>query len=343
MERSFPESIQALGADPAFIQLLESAPDAFVIINDNGVITLINSQAERLFGHSKDEMIGQPLEILLPTRFRDRHVHHRSNYVSDPRVRPMGASLDLLGLHKDGREFPVEISLSPLKTERGVYVISAIRDASERKRVEENIRRSLREKEILLKEVHHRVKNNLQIISSIINLQSQNIDDEKAKEIFEDMRVRVRSIALVHERLYETRDLVHVDFKDYLQGLLQDLLGAYGSGDKTIQSRLEIEPHALQLDMVINCGLIVTELVSNSVKYAFKDKKTGVVEIRFRRQGDDYALSVRDNGPGIPAEIDPLRAKTLGLTLVNGLAREMGGSITYGSNSGAEFKVTFPV
>lgn len=336
--------MEKIRSEPTFHDLLESAPDAMIIIDSNGEIVHTNSQTERLFGYSKGELIGNKLEILLPYRYRGIHVGHRGHYFSAPAVRPMGAALDLFAMHKEGTEFPVEISLSPLKAIDGeTYVISAIRDISERKQIEERVCNSLREKEVLLKEVHHRVKNNLQIISSILNLQSHTIVDEKTRELLDDTRARVRSIALVHERLYESKDLVSIDFGEYVEGLMTDLFQAFGAHSQNVAVNINIEPVTLDIDKIVNCGLIVNELVSNSLKYAFGQGSGGKIDISLQKDRGNLSLKIRDNGSGLPPGFKVSSSKTLGLTLVHGLTKELGGSVEMKSEQGAEFTIIFPV
>ncbi|MGZ8903579.1 MAG: PAS domain S-box protein, partial [Methylobacter sp.] len=155
-----------------FRQAVESAPNAIVMINESGTIVMVNLQTETSFGYSRSELIGQPVEILVPERFRDGHAGFRHAYLAAPRSRPMGAGRELFGVRKDGSEFPVEIGLSFIDDENGIIVLSSIIDITERKSANDKLKNALNEKEMLLKEVYHRVKNNLQVVSSLINLQA---------------------------------------------------------------------------------------------------------------------------------------------------------------------------
>lgn len=327
-----------------FKDFLEAAPDAMVVVGSNGEIVLVNTQAEKLFGYTRQELLHQKLEILIPARFHSAHLRHRTKYSAEPVVRPMGSALELFGLRKNGKEFPLEVSLSPVKTQRGSFTLSAIRDISERKLIEDRVRASLHEKEILLKEVHHRVKNNLQVISSILNLQNERVTDERVKAILNDTRSRVKSIALVHERLYQSSDLVNIDFDEYVKVLVSDLFQSYGVDPERIKLTIEAEPASFDVDRMVNCGLIVSELVSNSLKYAFPENRTGEIKIQLKVSQDNIVhLLVADNGIGANIEALSEKSKSLGLVLVRGLARELGGRFETENDKGMKAHITFPL
>lgn len=329
--------------DSKFRQMLEAAPDAMVFVDSDGIIVLVNSQTEALFGYDRTELLGQPLEILIPQRYRGHHTKHRSDYTKAPRVRRMGAALELFGVRKDGVEFPVEVSLSPLRTSTGYVVMSAIRDTSDRKLAENRIKASLHEKEVLLKEVHHRVKNNLQVINSILNLQSDTIEDINVRQAFDDTRLRIRSIALVHERLYQSRDIAKVDFADYMQGLADDVFRTFDAASRSIGLELDIRRESIPLDKTVNCGLIVNELLSNSLKYAFPAGRHGRIKISLLPAGGELlTLRVEDDGVGMPPGLSWETTDTLGLKLVRGLSGELGGQPVIENRGGACFSLTFP-
>ena len=211
-----------------------------------------------------------------------------------------------------------------------------------RQEAETRIRASLQEKEVLLKEVHHRVKNNLQIISSLLNLQSGYIDDERTLQMFKESQSRIQSMALIHEKLYQSEDLARVNFAEYIDSLVGFLMRSYGSGGVGIA--LNVEPVFLSLDTSIPCGLIVSELVSNSFKYAFPKGHVGEIFVRLKSIDDEhYELSVGDTGIGFPEDVDFQETESLGLQLVTTLANQLDGEIELDRSNGTAFRICFRV
>jgi PAS domain S-box-containing protein len=334
-----------LSSPMALEGFLEAAPDAIVVVDRSGHIVIVNQLAERLFAYSRQELLGMPIEGLVPQRFRERHAGYRNDYFREPRTRPMGEGRELSGRRKDGSEFPVEISLSPLKTETVTVVISIIRDISERKLVEIKLRSSLKEKEVLLQEIHHRVKNNLQIVSSMLNLQTEKLSDTKAIELFKESQNRVRSIALFHEKLYQSRDLGRIEIGEYIKGLANGSFATYGVDPDDIVLAVHTEDIPLDVDAAISCGLIVNELVSNSLKHAFPDRRKGQVEVTLRSAGTaagtDVILEVADNGIGFPASLDIRNPSTLGLKLVAIFTEQVRGTMDLAREGGTRFSLRF--
>ena len=216
-------------------------------------------------------------------------------------------------------------------------------DISERIAAEEKIKDALKEKELLLKEIHHRVKNNLQIISSLFNLQSKGIKNKQILSIFRESNNRVKSMALLHEKLYKTYDLGKIAFRDYVESLVTDLFRSYKTNGALVGFSLEIKDIFLSLDKSLPCGLIINELVSNALKYAFPKKRKGSVKISFGlRENGIYEMTVSDDGVGFPSDIDFENTGSLGLQLVNSLVEQMNGSITLNRSEGTIFYITFP-
>jgi PAS domain S-box-containing protein len=212
----------------------------------------------------------------------------------------------------------------------------------QRKRKDEEIKASLHEKELLLKEIHHRVKNNMQVISSLLNLQASRIKDEGDRKLFTDSQSRVRSMALVHEKLYQSKDLACIDMNDFIRNLIGDISGTYSPVSGKAAVTIQTDDLYIGIDRAIPCALIINELVSNAIKYAFPDSQKGNVFVIFRFAEGNYVLSVRDDGAGIPENIDFTKSETLGLQLVNALTSQLFGEISLDRSQGTAFTIIFP-
>jgi len=207
---------------------------------------------------------------------------------------------------------------------------------------EKALQQSLKEKEVLLREIYHRVKNNLQVISSLLNLQSNVVDDAPVQEMFQESRNRVRSMALTHEQLYQSDDLARVDFGRYIRDLAGALFRSYGADPAAVRLTVDVADVSLTLDAAIPCGLMVNELVSNCLKHAFPEGGGGEILIRLVSEDDGrHTLAVRDNGVGFPEDKDHRTSPTLGLQLVSSLADQLGGTMELDRTEGTEFRISF--
>ena len=204
---------------------------------------------------------------------------------------------------------------------------------------------SVLEKETLLKEIHHRIKNNLQLVSSLLNLQSTFINDHSDAMRLRESQDRIRSIALLHEKLYETKDLKRINFVEYLEILAQTLCETYKDRSKNIKCSLEVDviDKFLTMDQALPCGLILNELLTNAFKYAFRKKKSGKITLRITQKKNEYSINLSDNGCGIPAKIDINNSPSLGLQLVHTLTEQLKGTLHLSRKNGTSFTVKFKV
>jgi PAS domain S-box-containing protein len=247
-------------------------------------------------------------------------------------------------IDKDGDLVWREIYLNPIFDENGnVTEISGIgHDITEKKLAEEKIKQSLQEKEVLLKEVHHRVKNNLQVISSILNLQSSYVKDSGTLGILKESQNRIKSMAFIHESLYQTKDFTSINFSEYVVNLANNLLHSYSNIEQEIKLKLDIQNVFLNLDLAIPCGLIINEIVSNALKYAFVEKhEQPEISIQMKTDGENLTLVISDNGVGLPQKIDFRNTESLGLQLVVTLTDQLNGTIELDSTNGTKYKIIF--
>ncbi len=335
---------QALRQSEARFKLLvDAAPNAVVAVDLDGRIQLANAAALQLFGYAREELVGHAIEMLVPERFRAVHPGHRGGFFASPGVRAMGAGRDLYGLRKDGTEVPIEIGLNPVDMPEGPVVLAAIIDITERKKHEAATRASLAEKELLLREIHHRVKNNLQIVSSLLQMRGRRIADAALRAAFTETEARVKAMALVHESLYREASLASIDFGHYLKNLAAQLLATLNAGGAVVSLETECASIRIPVDTAIPLGLIATELVTNALKHAYRDRATGRLRLVLAAaEPGRILLSVSDDGPGMPAG-GPSSEGSLGLTLIRMLVSQVRGELTLTPGPGGGWHITLPL
>ena len=326
-------------SEESYRSLVETSPDA-VFLHEEGRLVYLNPAAVRLYGAgSAEELYGRDVFSLVHPDDREA-IRERADFVEATGV-PVPLR-EIRIVRCDGLPVHVEAAAG-VSFYRGKKVVQVIqRDITERKRAEEQIRTSLREKDVLLQEIHHRVKNNLQIVSSLLYLQASRTEHPGAVSALRESRNRVKSMALIHERLYQSPNLASVDMKEYTRSLVRDLRNFYRSGQGSVRMTLTIDDIPLGITEAIPCGLIINELVSNALKHAFPEGRRGTVAIELRR-GDagGTTLSVSDDGIGFPEQLDFKSSPSLGLTLVNSLVAQLGGTIDLDRGSGTVFTVQF--
>lgn len=330
-------------AEEMILLAVEASPNGMVMTDQQGKIIMVNSTTEQLFGYKRAELLGQAIEILIPASHRMHHPALRSEYLQQPSTRAMGHGRDLYGLHKTGKEFPVEVGLNPIQTPRGMMVLASVIDITERKQQEALLKSALKEKELLLAEIHHRVKNNLQIIDSLLGMQSEKLPDETSISVFKESQNRVKSMALIHQILYESLDFSRIDFSSFIQLLTDNLSISYALNAKKIVITIDADQIHLPIDISIPLALILNELCTNAMKYAFTENRRGQIKICFKQQTPEQLLvSVSDNGVGIPDDFDIENTTTLGLQLVQLLSEQISAELKINRKNPTRFTLKVP-
>ena len=338
------ELLQALqDSEAKFRQLAESIEEVFFIyLPDYSEILYISPAYEKIWGNSVQSLYQNPsswMELIHPDD-RDRVEIALQNQIEiggfNEEYRIIRADGDLRWIY--GRTFLVHNQVGEVDRIVGIAV-----DITARKQAEEAILEA-KNKEILLQEIHHRVKNNLQIVSGLLYLQSRYVEDERMLSMFQESRDRVQSMALIHEKLYGSKTIDSLDFQDYIHSLTNHLCSSYDCTTKGVSLQLNIEPISLDIDLASPCGLIVNELVTNALKHAFPPGHFGEITVEFHSAKDNnFILDIRDNGVGMAEEIDISTQKSLGLRLVRSLAiKQLKGTVEVDKTVGTRFQIKFP-
>jgi PAS domain S-box-containing protein len=338
-ERKRLEDEQAESA-ALYRALFENANDAVFLLGLDGRHVKVNRKASEMTGYSIEELIGLDAQVLVPvSEIPDARERFRS--IIEGRSFPV---YERTFRKKDGTEIPVEINSSLIRDadRKPRFVQRIVRDISVRKARERALQAALQEKEILLKEVHHRVKNNMQVVSSLLNLQSRHVKDPQDAEAFREGQRRIRSMALVHEKLYRSGSFSRIEFGGYLRQLADQALQTGDKKPGSVRLNLEVEERSFDIQTAIPLGLIVNELLSNSLKHAFPGERRGEVSIALQPgEGREFILAYADDGVGLPSSFDIRRSESMGFQLVCLLVEQLEGRLEIESERGTRFRIYF--
>ncbi|MEW6382086.1 MAG: histidine kinase dimerization/phosphoacceptor domain -containing protein [bacterium] len=309
--------------------ILASIHEVLIVTSPNGFIEKVNHATDTLLGYRENELIGRPLEVIFQETAESGSSHTEQTLIAS-----------------DGRKVPALLSCSTLRDEQGkvqgmVYVAT---DIGDRKRAEEQIKASLAEKELLLRELYHRTKNNMQVIASLLALQASYTKDEQVLKIFRETENRIKSMALVHKHLYQSRNLAGVDLKNYFADVISSLVKSYqGTCSKISLILMADEGLFASLDAAVPCGLAVSEIITNALQHAFPDNREGAIRVSLHRGNkDEIDIRVADNGIGMPEGFDFRNTKSLGLQIVvNLVENQLQGKVDMILNEGVEFQIRF--
>ena len=314
-------------------ELPDSIADVFFEMDKNLKYTYWNKASENLTGISADEALGKSLYDLFPDINGTKADEMYKEVLSTQQPKTFENEYLL-----KGKNFIFEISAYPSK--RGLSVF--VKDITERKHTEHQLKKALREKDVILNEVHHRVKNNLQIILSLLRIQFRSIKDEKIREILKISQNRIKSMALIHDSLHRSKDLSKINFSNYVRNMTAHLFSIYNERAKHVGLDLKAGEIHIDINRALPCGLIINELVSNSLKHAFPQEKKGKVSIKIDEDmGKQFTLVVSDNGIGFPHELDIQNTDTIGMQLVRDLVKQLEGTLELDKSNGTTFKITF--
>ncbi len=328
-------------SEERFRRVVESTQDGLILVDEEGRIQLVNRRSTEMFGYDSEQMYRLTIEALVPDSIKSAHGNLRRGYLKAPQARAMAAMRELYARRSDGSLFPVEIGLTPLNFPEGIRILATIVDISVQKNIQQNLIRSLNEKTALLNEVHHRVKNNLQVVSSLLSLQARSVPEE-VRGYFDESQGRIKAMALIHQLLYEQKNFDRIEAVSYMRRLGDLLHRSYFSAMRNVQLVIESEQEKsyLTLDVALPFGLLINELVTNAIKHAFPDRDSGEIRLTLSEGPQQKQLIIADNGVGLPDGVRPGVSHSLGFQLIPGLVEQMHATLQVLDTEGAVFQLT---
>lgn len=323
-----------------FVDLYDFAPIGYLTVDQHGLIVQANLTGATMLGRERQELLRLSIAHLIVNEDQDVYYLHRQD-ILETKTRQ---SCELRMRRKDEVPFWGSLECTPVvdKNETVTHIRITISDISERKQLEEELKKRLAEREELLKEVYHRVKNNFMSVTSLLSMQINTDEDPRTSKVLQESIHRIRSMSLIHERLYQSDNLAEIDFGECLYQIAAELFQTYNTAGTEIRLKMEQNPVLLSAGKGIPCAMLANELVSNALKYAFPRGRSGEIRLKVHEQDDHVTLVVSDNGVGLPEDLDLQHSKSLGLELVRAFAQQLRGTFDLDRTNGTTFTLRFP-
>jgi len=333
------EKYRAMGLSSQNIvsDILKNMGEGLLLLDMGGRIREISDETLNLLACTRDDLMLKSVSMIVA----ESDVHRISHLLDKENRKPV-RNLDINLRRCDGKTFPAIFSMAPVFDDWNDVLghICTFRDHTEEQKNEEQIRASLREKEILLAEIHHRVKNNLQLINSLVNMQ-QNLSNEE-NTVLKSVKSRIRAISLVHEKLFRTQNVEAIDFSDFLKDLISHLSMSYKKPGLQIQTHIHVDHVVLPLEQATPCSLILNEIISNAFKYGFTGQESGALRVSFVQEKEQYVLTVKNDGKTMPKHAVESETFGLGMKITQALVQQLKGSLDIQHSGGTTFRIQFP-
>lgn len=328
------------GSEQKYRNLVEASRDLIWRIDKEGNFSFINTASTKILGYEPEEIIGNPFVPFVNESKVEEAIGIHQSVVSGN----VYENFSLEMVTKDGEIRKLSATAYPMRDNDGTIIgcSGTATDITHILEYQQKLESSLKEKEVLIKEIHHRVKNNLAVISGLFALQAMKIDDEKVIQLFNESQSRIKSIASIHEKLYQNDLLTSIEISSYLKDLLEDIKNTFRRSGKEIDVSVEGDEVTLNVNQAVPFGILANELITNTFKYAFPEYKKGAIKLTIKKEGKEIVFKVEDNGVGLPENFEEMKKGSLGMTLVLSLTDQLNGELTWKSESGAKFELRFP-
>lgn len=321
-----------------FRELFLKAPGAIIMVDGDNKVKRVNQSFEELFGYNKEDLLGKDIDDVLVRGKNERE----TDRIPGNELKEGQFYSDVIRYNKEGDELHLLLGAIPVYLDNeliagfGIYV-----NITEQKKYQYKLQQSLEEKQVLLEEIHHRVKNNLAIISGLLQLQAFDSENEKTRDALNDSQLRIQSMALVHELLYQSENFIDISFEDYLKKLIDTMKGTLPFDHQHIDINIHSEDVSLNINQAIPSAILINELVTNSFKHAFRNRASGLININLRESADHIIISVEDNGVGLPEDFVMNQQSSIGMSLIQSLTKQLNGNLAIKNNEGSSFEICF--